>query len=58
MEPFINHCKRLLNPQGQIYINAPHLDHFAIENMKGGLRDDIGRNIIYRWKNEKREDEK
>ena len=50
MEPFINHCKRLLNPKGWLYINTPHLDYHAMENMKDGLRDDIGRNIIYRWK--------
>ena len=49
MPPFIDHCKRLLNENGWLYINTPSLDYFAMENMKGGLRDDIGRNIIYRW---------
>lgn len=49
-DPFISLCKRLLNENGWIYINAPNLDHLAYENLKGGIRDDIGRNLIYRWK--------
>ena len=50
MPPFIDHCKALLNEGGWLYINTPNLDYFALKNMKEGLRDDIGMNIIYRWK--------
>ena len=50
MPPFIERCKTLLKPNGTFYINTPNLDYLAMENMKEGLRDDIGRNIIYRWK--------
>lgn len=49
MEPFMSHVKRLLNENGQLYINTPNLDYLAMEQLKNGLRDDIGRNIIYRW---------
>ena len=50
MPPFIDHCKALLNEGGWLYINTPNLDYFALENLREGLRDDIGRNILYRWK--------
>lgn len=48
---FIEDCKSKLNDEGQIYINTPSLDYLAQESLKGptALRDDIGRNIIYRW---------
>ena len=49
LPPFITRCKDLLNENGVLYINTPHLDYYAAENLKGGLRDDVGRNIIYRW---------
>lgn len=47
---FVGDCKKILNENGQIYINTPNLDFLAMESLKGGLRDDIGRNIIYRLK--------
>ena len=50
MPPFVDRCKTLLKPGGMLYINTPNLDYFALENLKEGERDDIGRNLIYRWK--------
>ena len=49
---FIEDCKKRLNKHGQVFINTPNLDYLAQESLKGlsALRDDIGRNIIYRWK--------
>ena len=48
---FIKDCKRILNKEGQVYINTPSLDYLAKEALTGlnAYRDDIGRNIIYRW---------
>ena len=48
--PFITRCKDLLKPNGTLYINTPNLDVLAFTELKGGLRDDLGNNIIYRWK--------
>ena len=50
---FIKHCQAKLNEGGQVYINTPSLDYLAQESLKGlnALRDDIGRNIIYRFHN-------
>ena len=49
---FIEDCKSKLNEEGQIYINTPNLDFLAQESLKGptALKNDIGRNVIYRWK--------
>lgn len=48
---FIQDCQRILNKNGQVYINTPSLDFLAQESLKGlnALRDDIGSNIIYRF---------
>lgn len=55
MADFIDDCKKRLNDGGQVYINTPNLDYLASESLKGlsALRDDIGRNIIYRFKIDK-----
>lgn len=49
---FIEDCCSKLNKKGQVYINTPSLDYLAKEGLQGlnALRDDIGRNIIYKWK--------
>lgn len=48
---FINDCRSKLNKGGQVYINTPNLDYLAKESLTGeAYRDDIGRNVIYRWK--------
>ena len=48
---FIKDCTMRLNKDGQVYINTPSLDYLAQESLKGlnASRDDIGRNIIYRF---------
>lgn len=48
---FIKGCTKRLNKNGQVYINTPNLDFLAAESLNGlgALRDDIGRNIIYRF---------
>ena len=48
-DDFIKRCKEMLNEGGKIYINMPNLDWAAIKNLPGGLKDDIGANMIYRW---------
>ena len=50
-QEFIKDCRTALNENGQVYINTPSLDYLAKEALTGlnALRDDIGRNIIYRW---------
>ena len=47
---FMDDCKKKLNPDGWIYINTPNLDYGVLQSFEGGLRDDIGQNIIYRLK--------
>ena len=49
---FVDNCMKRLNEGGQVYINAPNLDNLAQESLKGmnAYKDDIGRNVIYRWK--------
>ena len=49
---FVSDCQKRLNNGGQVYINAPNLDNLAQETLKGlnAYKDDIGRNVIYRWK--------
>ena len=49
---FVDNCMKHLNQEGQVYINAPNLDSIAQEALTGlnAYKDDIGRNVIYRWK--------
>ena len=49
---FVDNCMKHLNQEGQVYINAPNLDSLAQETLTGlnAYKDDIGRNVIYRWK--------
>jgi spermidine synthase len=50
---FIDQCKKRLNKGGWVYVNTPNLDWLAGQSFEGGLRDDIGQNIIYRVKKRK-----
>ena len=51
MPEFIEDCKKRLNKGGQVYINCPNLDYLAGESLKElkAFRDDIGRNLIFRF---------
>ncbi|MFZ5845292.1 MAG: spermidine synthase [Patescibacteria group bacterium] len=49
---FIEDLKKILKPGGEVRINTPSLDFMAKESLAGleAYRDDIGRNVIYRFK--------
>ena len=48
---FIEDLKNILNDKGEVRINTPNLDYSAKEITEGleAYRDDIGRNVIYRF---------